>query len=192
MNPECGGMTLSEEDRRLIGLWAADCAERVLPLFEAKAPSDTRPREAIEGIRAFALGASGQGNCALLPGRLTQPHARSAIRLPQPPLAPRPTQPRPLTSTHWRPLTRRNMPLGLRSIRRRPASSRRATTPARVTRRSDRRSSMRRRQFAGLYGGCRLAALVAVGWARSFTSSTQAFAANQRQRAATRVGALSA
>ena len=26
------------------------------PLFEAKAPSDTRPREAIEGIRAFACG----------------------------------------------------------------------------------------------------------------------------------------
>jgi hypothetical protein len=49
-------MTLSEEDRRLVGFWAADCAERVLPLFEAKAPSDTRPREAIEGIRAFARG----------------------------------------------------------------------------------------------------------------------------------------
>jgi hypothetical protein len=50
-------MTLSEEDLRLVGLWAADCAERVLPLFEAKAPSDTRPREAIDGIRAFARGA---------------------------------------------------------------------------------------------------------------------------------------
>ena len=49
-------MTLSEEDLRLVGLWAADCAERVLPLFEAKAPTDTRPREAIEGIRAFARG----------------------------------------------------------------------------------------------------------------------------------------
>ncbi len=49
-------MTLSEEDRRLVALWAADCAERVLPLFEAKAPSDTRPREATEGIRAFARG----------------------------------------------------------------------------------------------------------------------------------------
>jgi len=30
-------------------------------------------------------------------------------------------------------------------------------------------------------------ALVAVGWARSFASSTRAFAADQRQRAATRV-----
>jgi hypothetical protein len=53
---EPGWMTLSEEDRRLVGLWAADCAERAVPLFEAKAPSDTRPREAIEGIRAFARG----------------------------------------------------------------------------------------------------------------------------------------
>jgi len=51
-------MKLSEGDRRQVGLWAADCAERVLPLFEAKAPSDTRPREAIEGIRAFARGAN--------------------------------------------------------------------------------------------------------------------------------------
>lgn len=49
-------MTLSDDDRRFVGCWAADCAERVLPLFEAKFPSDTRPRDAIEGIRAFARG----------------------------------------------------------------------------------------------------------------------------------------
>jgi hypothetical protein len=49
-------MILSEEDRRLVGFWAADCAERVLSLFEEKAPDDMRPREAIEGIRAFARG----------------------------------------------------------------------------------------------------------------------------------------
>ncbi|UGY90288.1 putative immunity protein [Streptomyces gobiensis] len=46
-------VTISEEDRRFLGLWAADCVERVLPLFEAKAPWDTRPREAVEGIRGF-------------------------------------------------------------------------------------------------------------------------------------------
>jgi hypothetical protein len=51
MDHESGSMTLSDEERRLLGLWAADCAERALPLFEGKAPSDTRPREAIEGIR---------------------------------------------------------------------------------------------------------------------------------------------
>ena len=50
-------MTLTDDDRRLIGAWAADCAERVLTLFEAKAPGDTRPRDAIEGIRAYARGA---------------------------------------------------------------------------------------------------------------------------------------
>jgi len=60
-DPEPGGMTLSEEDRRLVGLWAADCAERVLPLFEAKAPSDTRARKAIEGARVFALGGKRTG-----------------------------------------------------------------------------------------------------------------------------------
>src|SRR5690348_14311976 len=49
-------MTLTENDRRVVGFWAADCAERVLPLFEAKAPSDPRPREAIDGIRVFARG----------------------------------------------------------------------------------------------------------------------------------------
>ena len=38
MNHEPSSMMLSDEERRLLGLWAADCAERVLPLFEAKAP----------------------------------------------------------------------------------------------------------------------------------------------------------
>jgi hypothetical protein len=50
---EPDGITLSDEDRRVVAHWAADCAERVLPLFEAKAPLDTRPRDAIEGARAF-------------------------------------------------------------------------------------------------------------------------------------------
>jgi hypothetical protein len=47
---------VSEQDRGLVGLWAADCAERALPLFEAIAPADARPREAIEGIRAWVRG----------------------------------------------------------------------------------------------------------------------------------------
>lgn len=54
MNPE--PIILSMDDRRLFGGWAADCAERVLALFEAKAPADPRPREAIEGIRIFTRG----------------------------------------------------------------------------------------------------------------------------------------
>lgn len=54
MKPE--PITLSLDDRRLMGLWAADSAERVLGLFEVKVPSDTRPREAIDGIRVFGGG----------------------------------------------------------------------------------------------------------------------------------------
>lgn len=49
-----GALTLSEDDRRVLAVWAADCAERTLPLFEAQAPEDTRPRDAIEGVRSFA------------------------------------------------------------------------------------------------------------------------------------------
>jgi hypothetical protein len=48
--------TLSEADRRLVAAWAADCAERVLGLFEAEAPGDSRPRDAIARVRAFARG----------------------------------------------------------------------------------------------------------------------------------------
>lgn len=56
MDRQPGALTLSEDDRRVLAAWAADCAERTLPLFEAQAPSDTRPREAIHGVRAFARG----------------------------------------------------------------------------------------------------------------------------------------
>jgi hypothetical protein len=48
--------TLSEAERRIVSEWAADCAERVLGLFEAEAPGDTRPRAAVERTRAFGRG----------------------------------------------------------------------------------------------------------------------------------------
>jgi Imm-5 like putative immunity protein len=51
--------TLSEGDRRVVAAWAADCAERVLELFEAEAPEDSRPRDAIARTRAFARGELG-------------------------------------------------------------------------------------------------------------------------------------
>ena len=54
MTSQPGGLTLSEDDRRAVAPWAADCAERVLSIFEAAAPGDSRPREAIAGLRAFA------------------------------------------------------------------------------------------------------------------------------------------
>ncbi len=48
--------TLTLESLRALGSWAADCAERALPVFERHAASDSRPRAAIEGIRVFAGG----------------------------------------------------------------------------------------------------------------------------------------
>lgn len=39
-----------------LALWAADCAERVLSLFEAEYPSDPRPRRAIDGARQWKNG----------------------------------------------------------------------------------------------------------------------------------------
>ena len=47
---------LTLESLRALGGWAADCAERALPVYEAYADSDSRPRAAIEGIRVFASG----------------------------------------------------------------------------------------------------------------------------------------
>lgn len=43
-------------DAKRARLFACDCAERVLPLFESERPEDRRPREAIEVARAFARG----------------------------------------------------------------------------------------------------------------------------------------
>jgi hypothetical protein len=37
-----------------LAIWAADCAERVLPYFEKRRPMDDRPRRAIEEARAWA------------------------------------------------------------------------------------------------------------------------------------------
>jgi hypothetical protein len=51
--------TLSEAERRIVAGWAADCAERVLGLFEAEAPDDHRPRDSIARTRAFARGELG-------------------------------------------------------------------------------------------------------------------------------------
>ncbi len=41
-------------DQKILALWAADCAEHVLPYFEDKYPDDDRPRKAIEECRIWA------------------------------------------------------------------------------------------------------------------------------------------
>jgi hypothetical protein len=42
-----------KQDQMLMATWAADCAERVLPLFEKAYPHDDRPRKAIETCRTW-------------------------------------------------------------------------------------------------------------------------------------------
>lgn len=67
--------TLSEADRRAAAAWAADCAEHVLAIFEAEAPDDDRPRDAIARARAFArgeLGAAGEIRRRFVAGRAAQ------------------------------------------------------------------------------------------------------------------------
>jgi hypothetical protein len=56
MGRESRNFPLSPASLRALGSWAADCAERALPVFEAHVGSDPRPRAAIEGIRVFAAG----------------------------------------------------------------------------------------------------------------------------------------
>ncbi len=49
-------IALTLDDLRAVGRWALGSVERALPVFEAHASSDPRPRKAIEGLKAFANG----------------------------------------------------------------------------------------------------------------------------------------
>ncbi|GAB3174360.1 hypothetical protein GCM10027059_46430 [Myceligenerans halotolerans] len=58
-----------------MALWAADCAERVLALFEAEAPTDDRARDGIARARAFGRGelsAAGEIRRRFVAGRAAQ------------------------------------------------------------------------------------------------------------------------
>ena len=46
-------------DAKTPRLWACDCAERVLPIFESDRPGDLRPRDAIRASRRYARGEIG-------------------------------------------------------------------------------------------------------------------------------------
>ncbi|WP_354569535.1 putative immunity protein [Glaciihabitans sp. UYNi722] len=78
---------LSEADRRVVAMWAADCADRALGLFEAEDPEDDRPRDAIARTRSFGrgeLGAAGEIRRRFVAGRaarsVTDPAAVAAAR----------------------------------------------------------------------------------------------------------------
>ena len=69
------GGTLQDADHRLLALWAADCAEHVLPLFEMVRPDDPRPRQAIEAARAWT-----HGELKMMETRALGGHAMGAAR----------------------------------------------------------------------------------------------------------------
>jgi hypothetical protein len=69
------GGTLTESDHRLLAVWAAACAEHVLPLFELEQPIDQRPRQAIEHIRAWV-----RGEIKMSESRAAGGHAMAAAR----------------------------------------------------------------------------------------------------------------
>ena len=50
------GGTLSDDHHHLLALWAIDCADHVLHLFEQERPDDGRPRRALELGRAWTRG----------------------------------------------------------------------------------------------------------------------------------------
>jgi hypothetical protein len=69
------GGTLTDEHHHLLALWAAACAEHVLPLFEAVRPEDPRPRTAIEHARAWV-----RGEVPMMAARAAGGHAMGAAR----------------------------------------------------------------------------------------------------------------
>ncbi len=69
------GGTLTDLDHQLLALWAAACAEHVLPFFESVQPSDPRPRQAIELTREWARGEIGMSQSRTAAG-----HAQAAAR----------------------------------------------------------------------------------------------------------------
>jgi hypothetical protein len=69
------GGTLTDSDHKLLALWAAMCAEHVLPLFEAVQPADPRPRQAIEQARAWV-----RGEIKMTQSRAAGGHANATAR----------------------------------------------------------------------------------------------------------------
>ena len=74
------GGSLQDVDHHLLALWAANCAEHVLHLFEAARPDDDRPRRAIELARAWT-----RGDVTMTESRTAAGYANAAAKdLPYP------------------------------------------------------------------------------------------------------------
>lgn len=69
------GGTLEDADHRRLAVWAAACAQHVLPFFEQARPDDDRPRRAIEQIHAWV-----RGDVTMMQARAAGGHAMGAAR----------------------------------------------------------------------------------------------------------------
>ena len=69
------GGSLQDDNHHLLAMWAADCAEHVLHLFEGARPDDDRPRRAIQMGRAWA-----RGEVSMTQARTAAGHANAAAR----------------------------------------------------------------------------------------------------------------
>jgi hypothetical protein len=69
------GGSLRDDDHHRLAIWAADCAEHVLHLFEQVRPGDDRPRHAIALGRAWA-----RGEVSWWEARTAAGHANAAAR----------------------------------------------------------------------------------------------------------------
>ena len=78
-------MTLDQSDRAALVLWAADCAEHVLPLFEEQRRATTDRGEQSKRAAPGRVARSGSRSCVLplwphTPRRASDPAARAAAR----------------------------------------------------------------------------------------------------------------
>lgn len=69
------GGFLTDADHQLLALWAATCAEHVLPLFENVCPEDLRPRLAVDAARAWV-----RGDIKMMQSRAIGGHSMGAAR----------------------------------------------------------------------------------------------------------------
>lgn len=56
MEQDLNNLTLAEGDRQELIRWAVACVERLLPVFAAERPEDTRLNDALNGARRFSAG----------------------------------------------------------------------------------------------------------------------------------------
>jgi hypothetical protein len=64
-------------DHKALGLWAAICAERLLPYFEEKYGADTRPRDAISVLREWVR--TGEFHMSIIRGASLGAHAAAKL-----------------------------------------------------------------------------------------------------------------